>query len=213
MRVLHNAFLWAYDEAPRLVRGVAPGDTARSAFVGQWLADLDMTLHIHHEGEDELLWDKLSSRAPACALHVEQMRAQHQEVQALLAEAGPLLEAWTSSADATVAEQLAVAYENIRATLDVHLRREVVEVIPVGEKVISKDEWAKLGEHGVSAVPRSRLMPVLGMLIANASPEDRTPFWRALPLPPRVLWRIFGKRQYEAQYRELFPGQPVPTTV
>ena len=84
MRILHNAFLWGYEVAPGLVRGVSPGDLARSEIVGQWLADLDATLHTHHESEDEFLWGKLEQRAPACALHVGQMRAHHAQVAQLL---------------------------------------------------------------------------------------------------------------------------------
>ena len=88
MRILHNAFLWGYEQAPGMVRGAPAGDTARSQFLGQWLVDLDATLHTHHESEDELLWDKLEQRAPACALHVGQMRAHHAQVAALLVASG-----------------------------------------------------------------------------------------------------------------------------
>ncbi len=62
MRVVHNAFLWGYEKAFGLVRHVPAGDTGRSEFVGQWLADLDASL--------------LEQRAPACALHVGQMRSR-----------------------------------------------------------------------------------------------------------------------------------------
>ena len=34
MRRVHRVFLWAYDEAPRLVRSVTAGDQERSADVG-----------------------------------------------------------------------------------------------------------------------------------------------------------------------------------
>ena len=141
MRILHNAFLWAYEAAPGLVHSAPAGDTARSEFVGQWLADLDATLHTHHESEDELLWDKLEQRAPACALHVGQMRAHHAQVAALLEEAGPLLARWRATADPAVGEQLADAYERMLEVLKVHLRREVVEVVPVAERVVTTEEW------------------------------------------------------------------------
>jgi hypothetical protein len=214
MRVLHNAFLWAYERVPALVRGVAPGDTGRTAFLGQWLGDLDATLHVHHEGEDELLWDRLEQRAPSCALHVAQMRAQHAQVQAQLAEAAPLLDEWTRTADAATGERLAAAYERILATLKVHLRREVVEVVPVAEKVMTKEEWAKLGEHGLGAIPRSRMLPQLGFLLASSPEPERKAFWaESLPAPPKILYRLIGKRQFEAQFRALFPGEPVPKTV
>jgi hypothetical protein len=213
MRILHNAFLWGYEEAPGMVRGVAAGDVARSEFLGRWLADIDASLHAHHESEDLLLWDKLEQRAPACALHVGQMRAHHAEVAALLEEAGPLLASWRTTADPTVGAQLADAYERVLEVLKVHLRREVVEVIPVAERVVTKAEWTAMADHSMGVIPKSRLLPQLGMLLANATPADRKDFYAGMPLSVKVLWRLVGKRQYAQQFRQLFPGRPVPPTI
>lgn len=213
MRILHNAFLFAYGQAPGLVRGVAAGDVVRSEFVGQWLADLDATLHTHHESEDQLLWDKLEQRAPACALHVGQMRAHHAEVAALLDEASPLLATWRITADPAVGVQLADAYERMLDVLKVHLRREVVEVVPVAERVVTEAEWAAMADHSVGAIPKSRLLPQLGMLLANATPADRKHFYAGMPFSVKVLWRLVGKRQYAKQFQQLFPGKPVPPTI
>jgi hypothetical protein len=213
MRILHNAFLWAYEQAPGLVRSTAAGDVGRSEFVGQWLADIDATLHTHHESEDEMLWGRLEQRAPACALHVAQMRAHHAQVAELLAEAGPLLAQWRTSADTAVGEQLADAYGRMLEVLKVHLRREVVEVIPVVERVISADEWKTMGDHSVDAIPRSRLLPQLGMLLACSTPEDRKAFYAGMPMSVKVLWRVVGKRQYAKQFQQLFPERPVPATI
>ena len=213
MRILHNAFLWAYEAAPGLVHSAPAGDTARSEFVGQWLADLDATLHTHHESEDELLWDKLEQRAPACALHVGQMRAHHAQVAGLLEEAGPLLARWRATAEPALGGQLADAYERTLAVLKVHLRREVVEVVPVMERVVTAKEWKELGDHSVDAIPKSRLLPQLGMLLANSTPADRKQFYAGMPFSVKVLWRVVGKRQYAKQFTQLFPGRPVPPTI
>ena len=213
MRILHNAFLWAYEQAPGLARGVAAGDVARSEFLGQWLADIDATLHSHHESEDLLLWDKLEQRAPACALHVGQMRAHHAQVAQLLEEASPLLARWRATADPAVGEELADAYERILEVLKVHLRREVVEVIPVAERVVTEQEWTAMGDHSREAIPRNRLLPQLGMLMACSAPADRKAFYAELPLSVKVLWRLVGKRQYAKQFTQLFPGRPVPPTI
>jgi hypothetical protein len=213
MRILHNAFLWGYEQAPGMVRGVPAGDVARSEFLGQWLADLDATLHTHHESEDELLWAKLEQRAPACALHVGQMRAHHAQVAELLREASPLLAQWRTTADSAVGEQLADAYGRMLEVLKVHLRREVVEVVPVAERVVTPQEWEAMAEHSVGAIPRSRLLPQLGMLLANSTPADRKQFYAGMPFSVKVLWRLVGKRQYAKQFRLLFPGKPVPPTI
>jgi hypothetical protein len=212
MRILHNAFLWGYEKAPGLVRGTRPGDVARSEFVGQWLADLDATLHTHHESEDEFLWGKLEQRAPACALHVGQMRAHHAQVAELLTEAAPLLTRWRATAEPALGEQLADAYERMLGVLKVHLRREVVEVVPVAERVVTAKEWTAMGDHSVDAIPKSRLLPQLGTLLANSTPADRKQFYAGLPVSVKVLWRLVGRRQYVKQFRQLFPGEPVPPT-
>lgn len=213
MRIVHNAFLWGYEEAPGLVRGVRGGDVERAAFVGRWLADLDATLHVHHEGEDQFLWDKLEQRAPACALHVGQMRAHHAQVAALLDEAAPLLERWRATADPAVGAALADAYGRILDVLKVHLRREVVEVVPVAERVFTEQEWEQMAAHGMEVIPKSRLLPQLGMLLASSSSEDRAVFLQGIPRSIRLLFRVVGKRQYRKQFRALFPGRPVPGTI
>ena len=126
--------------------------------------------------------DKLVQRAPACALHVGQMRAHHAQVAGLL-EARPLLARWRATADPAVGEQLADAYERMLDVLKVHLRREVVEVVPVAERVVTKAEWTAMADHSVGVV-QSRLLPQLGMLLANSTrAETARTSTRAYPSP------------------------------
>ena len=80
MNIIHGMFRSILNEAPKLVRSVAQSDTGHAAAVAGHLSDLISGLHNHHHGEDLLLWDELAARAPACAAHVDQMRAQHAAV-------------------------------------------------------------------------------------------------------------------------------------
>jgi hypothetical protein len=141
------------------------------------------------------------------------MRAHHAQVAALLEEAAPLLAGWRATADPAVGEQLAGAYERMLDVLKVHLRREVVEVIPVAERVVTAEEWQAMGDHSVGAIPKSRLLPQLGMLLASSTPAERKEFYATIPVSVKVLWRLVGKRQYAKQFRQLFPGKPVPPTI
>jgi hypothetical protein len=34
-----------------------------------------------------------------------------------------------------------------------------------------------------------------------------------MPFSVKVLWRLVGKRQYAKQFKQLFPGKPVPPTI
>lgn len=212
MRLVHNMFLFAYGEVPGLIRGTPAGDTARAEFIGRWIDDWDASLHTHHETEDLLLWDRLEQRAPACALHVGQMRVYHAKVAELLGATAPLLAEWRRTAGRDAGEQAAVAYDALLDVLKVHLRREVVEVIPVAERVITGAEWEELGRHGMDGIPRDRLLIQLGYVISSSPPDLVAGFRRQIPLPVRLLYTLTGRRQFERQFQELFPGRPVPRT-
>ena len=212
MRRIHRVFLWAYDEAPGLARS-ADGDTERSRYVGDVLGNFDKLLHVHHEGEDLYMYPQLGERAPGCALHISQMLAQHEQVKAVLDELAPIRERWRDSADAALGEELATRYERLSAMLKVHLRREVTEVTPAVEKVLTQEEFDKLSSHGVDAFEKKVVLAYLGMILATNPPEEQKEFIMDVPLPIRLAYRLVGKRLYRKQYATLFPGREIPQTL
>lgn len=213
MRRIHRVFLWAYDEAPGLVRSAADGDTTRAAYVGDVLGTFDRLLHVHHEGEDELMYPKLAERAPACALHVGQMLAQHREVAALVAEITPVRERWMLTADPAAGAELAGRYEHLSQVLQTHLRREVTEVTPAVEKVLTAEEFDALASHGVDAFETKVVLAYLGMILATNPPGEREEFFKDIPLPIRIAYRLVGRRLYRRQYAALFPDRDIPATL
>lgn len=213
MRRIHRFLLWAYDEAPGLVRSAAPGDTGRAAYVGEVLGNFDMVLHIHHEGEDLLMYPPLGERAPACALHIGQMLAQHRQVTDRLKVIEPLRLKWMATADAETGKELAERYEDLSAVLNVHLRREVTEVMPAVDRVMTEKEMNGVGQHGINQVDRKFLVGYLGMVLATNPPADQKELFKEIPLPVRLAYRLAGRRMYRKQYSTLFPGRAVPATL
>ncbi|MCC2592738.1 hemerythrin domain-containing protein [Tessaracoccus sp. OS52] len=213
MRIVHNMFLFVFSEAPGLIRQTADWDRERADFVGAWLADWHASLHTHHEHEDASLWSRLEERAPGCALHVGQMRAHHAKVVELLDMIDPELDSWRMDGNPEVRDRLAVAYDELLDVLKLHLRREVVEVMPVAEKVITAEEWNAMAAASQGAIPMKRMLPLMGYFISSSPRELVAPIMRELPAPLKLLYRFVGKRQFERQFRELFPGRPVPTTL
>ncbi|HEV3328987.1 MAG TPA: hemerythrin domain-containing protein, partial [Acidimicrobiales bacterium] len=55
MRVVHEALLAAFDAADALVAG-AGSDVANVATVATFFENILEFLHVHHEGEDDLLY-------------------------------------------------------------------------------------------------------------------------------------------------------------
>lgn len=80
--LIHKVLRYGFSEAESLVRGVAEGDIKRADIVADHVLTISSGLHLHHEGEDEILWDTLEQRSPGCAIHVSLMRAHHAEIAA-----------------------------------------------------------------------------------------------------------------------------------
>jgi hemerythrin-like domain-containing protein len=219
--LVHRIFRWLYRELPLLVRDVDDGDLSRAAVVGRY-AHLDFyALHLHHHTEDIALWDRLTSRQPACALHVEQMKSQHAEVAAQLARIEPQLDPWVATADARLRDGFAGDIEALRDTLQAHLRQEEDDIMPVASAVLSQQEWDWMEEHTRATLAAERKMLgkdvlslQLGLLVASVPPSERDEWMRRnIPAPIRLLYLLLMKRQYDRAMRELYPDRPVPAMV
>lgn len=213
MRRVHRLFLWAYDEAPGLIRSVKPGDTARAAEIGDLLGNFDKGLHLHHEGEDRLMYPQLEERAPACALHVAQMLQQHKQVAERLDSIEPLRLSWVETADAEAGHELAERYDDLSTVLKVHLRREVTEVMPTVDRVMTEKELKEVGQYEVAQLDKRFLIGYLGLVLATNPPGEREEFFKELPIFVRVAYRVVGRRMYRRQYASLFPGREIPETL
>jgi len=221
MILVHRIFRWLYRELPQLVREVEPGDTARSAVVGRY-AHLDFfALHMHHETEDVVLWDRLATREPACTLHVGQMRAQHAEVAVRLARIEPQLEPWVVTADPGLRDAFATDIEALRDLLSAHLGQEEDDILPVAAEVMSQQEWDFMEEHTRATLMAHRkelgkdvMSLQVGLLIASVPEAEREEWVRAnVPAPIRLLYALLMKRRYDSAMKELYPDRPVPTMV
>jgi hemerythrin-like domain-containing protein len=215
---VHRIFRWLYGELPGLVRGVDEGDVARAGVVADYASMDFFALHLHHESEDAVLWDRLVERSPACAPHVAQMRAQHAQVAAELRAVEPLVAPWRAAADAATRDRLAEGVERVRDTLFRHLRPEEDDIVPVAASTLTQSEWDELGEHARAGIqearkelPRDVMAIQLGLMLAAVPPAERPAWAKAnLPAPVRLLYALLLRRRYERAMDELYDGQPVP---
>src|SRR5918994_6330118 len=148
MYVVHRAFRRELRLIPGLVRAVAPGDTARAAVLARHARMCLQGLHLHHTGEDELLWPLLLERCPPDAELVHRMEAQHEQVERLTGLLGPALDRWEVEARPAVAEEVASTVDALRTVLLEHLEEEEREILPLAERHVTQAEWSRLGEHG-----------------------------------------------------------------
>ena len=89
MAIVHRTFRKASQEAARLVRAAPAPSPARVTFLADHIDFGIMMLHVHHEGEDELLYPKLIERVPDQAPMTEQVDHEHQTIKTALDAAWP----------------------------------------------------------------------------------------------------------------------------
>lgn len=215
---VHRVFRWLYRELPVLIREVEADDVERAAVIEGYAKLAFFALHMHHETEDIVLWDRMTTRAPACVAHVDQMRAQHAEVAAQLGRIEPQLAPWAATADAELRDAFARDIELLRDALTAHLGQEEDDILPFAGAVLSQKEWNEMEVHARTTLmghrkelPKDVMSLQLGLILASVPEAERDEWFRTnVPAPIRVLYTLLMKRQYERALRELYPDRPVP---
>ncbi len=206
MFIVHGLFRSGFRDAPLVVRDVATGDGERVGVVAGHIRLLVGRLHGHHHIEDDLLWDQLEAKAPACALHIGLMRRQHAAMSDALDRAEAAAAAWEREPTAKNQGATAAALDEVNAHMREHFGDEEQLILPAASKAMSQREWNRLSERGRAEVDRSQMFIQLGYMLDSMTPEDARRFIReALPGYARLLYRVIGERQYR-NYRKRVYG-------
>lgn len=195
MLLIHRVIRREIGRLPSLFRGSA-GDPARAKVVGAHAAEMLGFLHHHHHGEDELLYPLLRDRVALDAELLDRMHAQHAQVDDAVTAVREDLPAWTASADPAAGERMAARLDAALPVLIDHLAEEEDALLPIVAATVTKDEWDKLAEHGMSSIPRKRRLVILGHIIEETDDAERTRFLLNVPPPARLAYRLIGRRQF-----------------
>jgi len=210
MVVVHDSIRRQFDQAPALVRRVAPGDTARAAVVANHLDLLGALLHHHHVGEDRLLWPVLQPRVPAdVAATVTRMESQHDGIAEAQQTVSAAVDSWRAGAGEDERGALATAWEHLFARITEHLAAEEQHILPLAAAHMTPAEWRRLGEEGIGGLPRRQLPLVFGMVMYRADPEVIRQMLSHAPLLPRLLMPRLAPRTY-ARYARRLHGTVTP---
>lgn len=209
MILVHRAFRREFGDISGLIAAVPEGDTARARVVADHLIFMIDGLHHHHAAEDELAWPLLLQRAPAQKAEIQRMEAQHGGITAAIDSLHSDLLAWTKAADRSSTDQLLTSVAEVSRLVVEHLDDEERNAVPVLEAYLTPDEWQAVLKRGASFLSiHPRLGIVLGgLLLGYASPDEARSFLAGVPLPQRLLLRLFSPRM-AANYRRRLYAQP-----
>jgi hemerythrin-like domain-containing protein len=187
MAIVHRTFRNAYAESARLVRAAPAPSPGRVTFLADHVDFGIATLHVHHEGEDELLYPKLIERVPEQAPVTEEVEHEHQLVKTALDAASAACAAWRERPSAETGEALAAALDQLNVVAQRHLDDEEQKIVPLAAVTLTQQEWDALGKHGVDQTPRNKRAIAFGMMLDPLSEADRAYMRGLLPAPVRVL--------------------------
>ncbi|MGW0042309.1 hemerythrin domain-containing protein [Rhodococcus sp. NPDC003348] len=196
MVVIHRVFRREFTALPTLIRAVAEGDVARARLVAEHLALILDGLHMHHTGEDAVLWPLLQVRAAPSTALVETMQHQHGIVDSRTEEVRTQSAIWAQAPTPIGGEQLARTVEGLAAALFEHLELEEREILPLVLCHITVEEWQSLGDHGRDAMSARQLPLMFGAILEEADADERGRMLAQLPIPVRLFLRTVGARRY-----------------
>jgi hemerythrin-like domain-containing protein len=195
MVLIHRVVRREFGQLPRLLR-TAAHDRARSKIVGAHAREMLNFLHTHHTGEDELLFPLLRERTALEPELMDRMDAQHAQVDAAVTAIDAELPAWTANADAAAGERMAAVIDAMMPTLIDHLAEEEQKILPIASATVTQSEWDALGKHGMSAIPLTRRLIILGHITEETDNAERQRFLQVVPAPVRLVYKLIGRRQF-----------------
>ncbi len=210
MIVVHTAMLREFRLAPAAVTRTPPGDRKQARVVAGHLRFLCDMLHHHHAGEDELLWPKLRERTPGASGRViEEVEAQHRDIDAALTVVEQVRDAWPAQARATDRDLLAAHLDRLYASLSDHLDLEERELLPLAAGALTEAEWNAIGEAAVAAMPKPARVLAFGMFAYEGDPAVLRGMLKTAPPPARIVLPHVAPRAYARRARRIH-GTPRP---
>jgi hemerythrin-like domain-containing protein len=206
MRIIHETFRRAYEEAAQLIRANPTPSPARVTFLADHVDFGLNMLHHHHEGEDEILYPLLVQRVPDHAARTEQIDHEHQAVKGAIDAAQTASARWRTAPGEDTAERLAASLDEVNAALLPHLDNEEREIVPLAAVTVTQEEWDSLAKHGIASVPGNKKMIAFGMILEPLNPTDQAYMLSNVPPPVKVLYRLVGKRAWNKYATTLRSG-------
>jgi hemerythrin-like domain-containing protein len=195
MVLIHRVIRREFGQLPRLLRSAA-NERARAKVVGAHAQEMLNFLHVHHAGEDELLFPLLRRRTALDPELMDRMDAQHAQVDATVTAVGAELPAWKASADAAAGERMAARIEATMPTLIDHLAEEEQKILPIVSVTVTQSEWDAFGRHGMRAIPLTRRLVIIGHIAEETDDAERRTFMQVVPAPARLAYKLIGHRQF-----------------
>jgi len=163
-------------------------------------------LHGHHTAEDEGVWPALRARAEEAGDRgtlavLDAMDDEHADIDPLLASLSEGFACLATEPDARARGEQAALTVTAREQLGRHLDHEEVDALPLVQRYLSPDDWARIvKEHVARPASLRAAVETIGWGLHDL-PDPVIA--RLLPAPVRLLWRLFVRKPFDRRQRRL----------
>jgi hemerythrin-like domain-containing protein len=187
MIAVHQALMGALQAAPGLV--TSAGDSSeRVDLIGSYCENVLEFLHVHHAGEDELIYPILEERLVEDKAMLERISAQHGLLDDPMDQARTAIGTWRTSPSTEGARAVVSLITTIDETLRPHLEEEETEVLPVASAWLSPEEWAQLPGHALRSFGGDKPWLALGLVREHLTSDQRGQMLSGMPPELQSLW-------------------------
>jgi hemerythrin-like domain-containing protein len=187
MYAVHKALTGALDAAPTYV-AKADVDSERVEVVGSFYENVIEFLHVHHAGEDELIYPLLEQRCAENRSELERIDNQHKLLYAPMDAGRSTLASWRAAPSADNAQAVISAIATIDEVLRPHLVEEEAVMLPLATKWMSPEEWGALPGHSMMTFRADKVWVALGLVREQLNQEQRDGMLEGMPPEMRTMW-------------------------
>jgi hemerythrin-like domain-containing protein len=195
MFAVHQALRDTLSCAPQLVRTVDVTDPKRVDLITNFYDNVLSFLHVHHDGEEKLIFPLLRDRCPDELSVIELMLGQHAEIVGLLEASEESLTAWASG-DTSAQSPSATNLGDLGAQLHQHLDAEERQVLPLCAEHLSIQEWGTLPGHAMANFRGDKAWLILGLVRQRMTQAQRDEMLAHMPPPAVEMWTTVGESSF-----------------
>ena len=187
MLAVHRALTGALDAAPAYVTN-AGVDAERVEVIGSFCENVIELLHVHHAGEDELIYPVLEQRCAESRSELERINDQHKLLDAPIDAGRSAIASWRAAPSTDNAQAVIDALGSIVEPLRPHLAEEETVLLPIAAKWISPEEWARLPGHAMMSFRADKPWLALGLVREQLDQEHRDGMLAGMPPEMQTMW-------------------------
>jgi hemerythrin-like domain-containing protein len=187
MYAVHMALTSALDAAPAYVTK-ADLDSPRVEVIGSFYENVIEFLHVHHTGEDELIYPVLEQRCAESRSELERINDQHKLLHAPIDAGRSAIATWRAAPSTDSAQAVIDAIASIAEPLRPHLAEEETVLLPIASKWMSPEEFGRLPGHHMMSFRADKPWLMLGLVREQLNQYHCDGMLAGMPPEMRTMW-------------------------